>query len=297
MTRLVRAELFKLRTTAAWWWFALATLLSTIVVLVVYGVQARALLLPLDQYISLTTHGNGDHLPPEFLARLQTEWTTGHAAITQAATLYTAGQLVGVLLACLLGIVLITGEYAQQTATTTFLLTPSRATVVTAKLITAVLVAAAAWLASTVVSVLAGAIFLHVEGYGTQLGHWSVIRAILLNLGVYAIWAVFGIGFGALIRHQLAATVSATVLYLAGVAAATSVFELNQHLPDQARLGSHRPGHRAGRRLRGHGLADQDLRPEPGSVGRRRRAPGVRVGDGRTGYRHPAAPRHRLNPA
>ncbi len=130
------------------------------------------------------------------------------------------------LLACLLGIVLITSEYHQQTATTTFLQTPRRTRVVTAKLGTAVLMAGLAWLVSTVISVVAGAIFLHSEGYGTQLGHWGVDRAILLNLAAYAIWAVFGVGFGALVRSQLGATVTATVLYLVGASAASSVFDL-----------------------------------------------------------------------
>jgi ABC-type transport system involved in multi-copper enzyme maturation permease subunit len=53
-----------------------------------------------------------------------------------------------------------------------------------------------------------------------------VDRAILLNLAAYAIWAVFGIGFGALVRSQLGATVAATVLYLVGASAASSVFDL-----------------------------------------------------------------------
>jgi hypothetical protein len=86
--------------------------------------------------------------------------------------------------------------------------------------------AALSWLVSTALSVIAGAAFLHSQGYGSQLDHWSVVRAVLLNLGAYAIWAVFGIGLGALIRSQLAATVTATVLYLAGTAAGSSLFEL-----------------------------------------------------------------------
>jgi ABC-2 type transport system permease protein len=226
MTRLVRAELFKLRTTNAWWLFGLATLLSTVVMLIVDAVQARALLKPFEAYLALQTHGNGANIPPEFLARMRAEWTSGHDVITQASTLFTAGQLPGVLLACLLGIVLVTSEFSYQTATTTFLLTPRRTTVVAAKLLTAVLLGALAWLLSTLVTLVAGSIFLHSEGYGSQLGHGDVVRALLLNLAAYVLWAVFGIGFGALIRHQLAATVGATVLYLVGATAASSVFDL-----------------------------------------------------------------------
>ena len=227
LARLVRAEIFKLRTTSMWWLFAAATVLSTAVMLVVDCVSAHSLLKPFDQYVLLERHGhNGGPIPAEFLARMKGEWELGHNVVTQAATIYTAGQLIGVLLACLLGIVLITSEYHHQTATTTFLLTPRRSRVVAGKLGTAILMAGLFWLVSTVLSVVAGAIFLHGEGYGTQLGHWDVIRAILLNLAAYAIWAVFGVGFGALVRSQLGATVAATVLYLIGATAASSVFDL-----------------------------------------------------------------------
>ena len=97
---------------------------------------------------------------------------------------------------------------------------------VVAKLVTAVIVAAASWLVSSALCLLAGAVFLHIEGYGTQLDHWGVMRTVLLNLAAYAIWALFGVGLGALIRNQLAATVTATVIYLAGAAGAAAVFEL-----------------------------------------------------------------------
>jgi ABC-2 type transport system permease protein len=204
----------------------LATLLSCAVMLVVDGVSAHSLLQPLQQYLVVASHGHAANLPPEFLARLTDEWNLGHPAATQAVVLYTAGQLPGVLLACLLGVVLVTSEYHHQTATTTFLLTPTRTAVVTAKLVTAVLLAGLAWLASTLLSVGAGAVFLHAAGYGTQLGHAGVIRALLLNLAAYVLWAVFGVGVGALVRHQLAATVGVTVLYLVGASAASSVFEL-----------------------------------------------------------------------
>jgi ABC-2 type transport system permease protein len=226
MTRLIHAELFKLRTTSMGWLFAVATVVSTIVMFTVNAVNANSLLKPFDQYVALETHGHGGQVPADFLAHLRSDWQLGHSAVSQATALYTSGQLIGVLLACLLGIVLITSEYYQQTATTTFLQTPKRTRVVAGKLGTAVVLAALSWLVSTVLSVIAGAFFLHHLGYGTQLGQWGVLRAILLNLAAYAIWAVFGVGFGALVRSQLGATVAATVLYLVGASAAGSVFDL-----------------------------------------------------------------------
>src|SRR4051794_32191427 len=232
MTRLIRAEVFKLRTVNLWWWFALATVVSTIVTLVINCANAHSLLKSFDQYVALHGHGPAGSpgspaaIPPDFLARLKSEWLLGHNAATQAVTIFTSGRLIGVLLACLLGIVLITSEYRHQTATTTFLLTPNRTTVMISKLITAVLLAAVIWLVSTVISLITGVIYLHAEGYGSQLGHGSVLGAVLLNLAAYAIWAVFGIGLGALIRSQLGATVTATVLCLGGAAAAGGLFDL-----------------------------------------------------------------------
>jgi ABC-type transport system involved in multi-copper enzyme maturation permease subunit len=226
MNRLVRAELFKLRTTSAWWMFLLATVASTVAMLVVNAVNAHGLLQSFDQYVTLHLHSPGDKLPADFLARLHSEWLTGHSAVTQAAALFTSGQLIGLLLSCLLGIVLVTTEYHHQTATNTFLITPRRGSLIRAKLLTASLLAVMAWLISTVISVVAGSVFLHTQGFGAQLAQWGVDRAILLNLAAYIIWAVLGVGFGALVRNQLAATVSATVLYLVGATGAGAVFDL-----------------------------------------------------------------------
>jgi ABC-2 type transport system permease protein len=227
MMRLVRAELFKLRTTNVWWLFSLAVVLSTAASVAINCVQAHSLFKPFNEYVSLQSHGRpAADMRPDRLAELHTEWLLGHNAVTQAANIFTSGQFLGVLFASLLGILLITNEYHHQTATTTFLLIPHRATVVAGKLITGILVGGLFWLVSTVINLVAGVIFLHSEGYGSQLGNWPVDRALLLNLAAYAIWAVFGIGFGALIRSQLGATVTAAVLYLVGTALASVVFEL-----------------------------------------------------------------------
>jgi ABC-type transport system involved in multi-copper enzyme maturation permease subunit len=52
-----------------------------------------------------------------------------------------------------------------------------------------------------------------------MLDEWPVQRAILLNLVAYALWGVLGIGLGVLIRSQIGATITATVLYLIGTTA------------------------------------------------------------------------------
>lgn len=225
---LLRAELFKLRTIKMWWVFALAWVLTTGIVLVVNCVNARALLKPFDQYVSIQTHGHESvaTLDPGRLAHFKDDWTAGHDLVTQASHIYTSGQLIGLLLSCLLAIVIVTVEFQQLTATSTFLTTPKRSQVVAAKLGTALICAFLAWAGTTLISVVTGALFLHGQGYATALGHGDVLRAILLNLVAYLLWALFGIGFGTLIRSQLGATISATVLYLVGSAAAVAVFTL-----------------------------------------------------------------------
>jgi ABC-2 type transport system permease protein len=226
MTRLLRSELLKIRTTNVWWLFAIGAFVMTALALAVNFLQAHYYLLPFDKYVQSTSGRSPDQLSPDRLAELKAQWLAQHDVIGQAANIYTSGQFFGVLFVSLLGILLITNEYYHQTATTTFLTTPHRSRVVAAKLITGMFASAGFWLFSLVISVIAGTIFLKTQGFGSQLGEWEVIRAILLNLAAYAIWAVFGVGFGALIRSQIGATITATVLYLLGTTVAQIVFQL-----------------------------------------------------------------------
>src|SRR5262249_43703442 len=71
-----------------------------------------------------------------------------------------------------------------------------------------------------------GLAFFQAEGIPSHLGEWEVVRSILLELMVFALWAVFGVGLGALVRNQLATTIIASVGYLVGAPVARSVFLL-----------------------------------------------------------------------
>lgn len=59
-----------------------------------------------------------------------------------------------------------------------------------------------------------------------MLGEWSVQRAILLNLVAFVVWAILGVAIGTLITSQLAATITAAVLYLVGTQVASLLFLL-----------------------------------------------------------------------
>ncbi len=218
MTRLLRSELLKIRTTNTWWLFGLASILTTALALVINCAQAHFFL---NERLDIPPD-----TPPDQAERMRESFEAQHQVLTQATTVFTSGQLFGCLFVAILGVLLITNEYHHQTATATYLATPHRTKVVVAKILTAISVAAFFWLITTVIDIIAGAIFFKVEGFPSHLGDWEVTRAILLNLMAYAIWAVFGVGFGALIRSQLAATITLSVLYLIGMQVAQILFFL-----------------------------------------------------------------------
>jgi ABC-2 type transport system permease protein len=208
VTRLIRSELLKIRTTNTWWIFSIGLVVVTGLALTVNCIQADLYL----QEQPPSTEG----MTPEQAAQVQAQWAAQHQVVTQAANIFTSGQFLGGLFVLLLGMLMITNEYYHQTATATFLTTPHRTTVVIVKLITAILFSGLLWLISTVIDLVVGVIFFRLQGLPNHLGDWPVQRAILFNLLVFALWAVLGVGFGALIRNQIGATVTGSLLYVVG---------------------------------------------------------------------------------
>jgi ABC-type transport system involved in multi-copper enzyme maturation permease subunit len=243
MTRLIRSELLKLRTTNMWWIFLLTSLVFT----------GLAIWINLEQTDNdLTNHyeeyNQGNATPPGLTEEQKAEFeasqqqfrdeeaarvTKAHAAgqlAKYAANVYTSGQFFGLLLVMLLAILVITNEFYHQTATATFLATPKRTKVITAKLITSALAGVLFWLITTVISVGVGVLYFGAKDLTDSLGHWTAQQSILLNLLVYVLWAVFGIGIGVLIRSQIGATITAAVLYTVGTWAAIIVLTLIHEL-------------------------------------------------------------------
>jgi ABC-2 type transport system permease protein len=199
-THLIRSEYLKIRTTNTWWIFGLGTIGCTALALLVNMLQAH-------YYLKGAT-------PEDPQERAQ--WLLQHNPISQAANIYTSGQFFGGMFVMVLAILMITNEYYHQTATSTFLTSPHRTSVVLAKFVTAMIASVFFWVLTTVLDLVAGVIYFNAEGYASYLGEWVVIRAILINLAVFALWAVFGVGIGVLIRSQIGATVTATLLYVVG---------------------------------------------------------------------------------
>lgn len=205
--RLIRSEFLKLRTTNAWWLFVLGALLMLVLAILFNWLQADFAF-------------EGD-IPDDASAEDTATLEATRSPVYQAANLYTSGQFFGLMFVMLVGIVMVTSEFHHQTATTTFLATPHRTAVIMAKLCMAALFGVALWLVSFLINIPATIGILSIYDEPALLGEWAVQRSILLNLLAYALWGVLGIGLGVLIRSQIGATVTGTVLYLVGTTAIT----------------------------------------------------------------------------
>jgi ABC-2 type transport system permease protein len=209
---LVRAELRKIRTTSTWWIFGVILL----------PLWALAVLYNWATTNNLNNAGRTEGLSPEQAEQLR----VAGEAVNIATTLYTSGQFLGVLLVMLLGAILVTNEFFHQTATTTFLVTPVRERVVYAKLAASVLLGLLFWVITTIGNLIAVPFILRSMDLGAQLGEPAIWRAIGLNALAFALWAILGVGFGVLIRSQLAATLTLSIGYVIGNFGATLAFFL-----------------------------------------------------------------------
>jgi hypothetical protein len=212
----VQAELMKIRATRLWWLFLAGVVLGTAWALARNGAAHHyELYPPLDQFPA-----NDRAQAAARAAEAATD--AGHAAI--AADMMTSGQTLGVLLAMLLGVLVVTSEYAHQTAPATFLTCPRRDVVIAAKLAAAGMVAVLFWGVSTILDLVVTPIYLSGQHLDTSLAQWTPLRSVLLNLLGYAMWAVFGVGLGSLFRGQVAAVVTGMAGYLGAAASVFVVF-------------------------------------------------------------------------
>lgn len=179
MTRLVKAELLKLRTVALPMWLLLSTL-----ALVALGVVATVL-----------TAGS-----PGAPITSRSDPNLFATAVASASG--------GNVLLLVLGILVLTQEFRFGTATPSFLVTPSRGLVVVAKVIAVSLVGALFALVSAAFAVALAAVLVSTRGgpvvFNTRL--FEVLAGVLLVLVLYG---PIGIGVGALIRNQIAAIIVA----------------------------------------------------------------------------------------
>lgn len=182
MTRLVKAELLKLRTTRLLLWLGLLVLALEVLV------------------ISL-------HVSKDSVSSL-TETRSQRDVVSIAA--------VSALITLILGIVSSAGEFAHGTIGQTFLVAPVREKVAAAKLAAVGLAGAVLGLASCAFAWGFGALFLTAKSVPVHLGDGSSLRLIPGIAAAAAITGAFGVGFGALVRRQTGAIVISLIWLLVG---------------------------------------------------------------------------------
>jgi ABC-type transport system involved in multi-copper enzyme maturation permease subunit len=119
---------------------------------------------------------------------------------------------VGYLIPIVFGVILICGEYRHKTITPTFLVTPKRSPVLLAKIVVAGIVGAGMGVLYSIESAAIGAAIIAGRGYPVLLGSNGIPRMLVLMAVGLGVWAVFGLGFGALLRNQIAAVITALAI-------------------------------------------------------------------------------------
>jgi ABC-2 type transport system permease protein len=178
MIRLVRAEFVKLRTTQVWFWLLIAAI--AISVLVVLG-----------SFLSSDGVKTAADVPGVF------------ASANQAA-----------LAVFVLGVLGVTTEYRYQTITPTVLITPSRWTLISAKLIAYALLGIVYALICIVVQLAMVLPWLASRNIDFDLGDPDLRRALFGVFLVLALYGIIGLGVGALLKNQIVAVTIGVIFLL-----------------------------------------------------------------------------------
>jgi ABC-type transport system involved in multi-copper enzyme maturation permease subunit len=177
MIRLIRVELLKLRTTR-----------------LTYGLLATAVgLTATFAVIEAARAGSGHGIGPLSTA-------SGLNAVISAG-------LWALVLATVMGVTVSSGEFRHATATQTYLATPRRGRVLTAKAVAGGCAGAVFGLAGYVVALSVGLVFVAARGYHVPIGHATLARYALGHVVGTALLAAIGVGVGSLIRSQLAGVI------------------------------------------------------------------------------------------
>lgn len=141
------------------------------------------------------------------------------------------------LVAGILGIMAVTGEFTHQTATPTFLATPRRGRVVTAKLLTYVMAGLLDAAACTAVVLAVALPWLAAKDVDVVLTGIDLARTLGGAASEVALYAVLGVGLGCLVRNQIAAIVGFVVyVFVLGpiLSSVHATSEVSRYLPYQA---------------------------------------------------------------
>ena len=184
MRNLIAGEFRKLLTTRLWVWLLLASVALT-------GLYAGLL-------IAFSGHAG--------------TWTPPLSTAAGQQTLFAVAGGGASTLVAVLGAIAITGEFRHRTATATFLATPHRSHLVAAKLVTYALAGIGYALACLAAVAAIAVPWLAAKGISLSLTSNGLPGAMLGVLADITIFALIGVGLGALVRNQVAA-VAALLVY------------------------------------------------------------------------------------
>lgn len=213
--RIIATELLKLRTTRVWWGLLLT---GVLLAFVQSGLLAGT--------AGLALGGGAATPPPTDPAMLR--------------TIYTGGLNYGYVVTLSLGVLAMAGEYRHLTITPTLLAVPRRSRLVAAKVVAYLVAGFGYGIAFVLAGAVLGGIVVVARGYPLGLSAPGVVRAMVLAMLACAIWTVFGLGLGTLIRNQIVALlVGIAFAVLAGPLLALALQAANagsvaQYLPNQA---------------------------------------------------------------
>jgi len=180
MTRLVRAELAKLRTVRLF-----------------YGVAAAMAAFGVLTVVANVTSAGQQGSPPLSADDLP-------ALVGAPATMLSGAAL-------LLGILGIAGEFRHHTITQTLLATPDRGRVVAAKLVAYALAGIAVAALTLAVTIAVALPWMNAKGLSVSVLDGEVGHALAGTLLVAGLCGLVGVGVGALVRNQVAAVVGVLV--------------------------------------------------------------------------------------
>lgn len=219
MIRLVRGEFRKLFTTKLWLWLLLGAIAVTAMFL--------GFTIALDG-------SEGNPQPPLSTPEGQ-------------RNLFGVAAAAGVF-ALILGIIAITGEFRHQTVTPTFLATPHRGRVVLAKLVTYALTGIGYGVVVVAFTIAMALPWLAAKDVDISLADNGIPGSMAGTVAGIAVYAVLGVGVGALVRNQIAAVVGSLVyLFVIEAFAATlpTIRDYYRYLPggaNSALTGASQPG-------------------------------------------------------
>jgi ABC-2 type transport system permease protein len=130
-----------------------------------------------------------------------------------------AGENIGALFAALAGALSITSEIRHGTIRPTLLVTPRRGRVVAAKIVTAALTGLVFGLLATGAAAGVGSLVLASRGVTIRIGGGDYAQLLAGGAAAAALWAVIGLGAGAVVRSQVPTVVGllAWVLFVENV--------------------------------------------------------------------------------